>query len=331
MEYFPLFMNVQGNACLVVGGGEVAARKAALLLRAGAQLRVVAAQLSVAMREVMQGASATHSARSYQASDLDGVQLAIAASGDSALDALVSQEARARCVPVNVVDAPELCSFVMPAIVDRSPVIVAISTAGASPVLARLTRGRLEGALPAELGALARLCSSLRAEVAAALPEVQQRRRFWESTLEGRVAELAFAGRLEAAEASLREALQACVAGTHGTPGEVFLIGVGPNDPELISFRALRLMQRAELVLAAASVSESILDLCRRDAAREKFVDIAPDVTRLLALRIVRAARAGQRVCVLGPGDAFRSPVGGELQARLAAENLSCQIVPGVV
>jgi len=233
-------------------------------------------------------------------------------------------------VPVNVVDDPELCSFIVPAIVDRSPLVIAISTAGASPVLARITRGHIEAAVPAQFGALAQLCSALRSEVGARLPDLQQRRRFWEATLEGPVAELALAGSIDAAERELRRNLLAHAADQAVECGEVFLVGVGPNDADLVSFRALRLMQRAELVLAASHVAESILDLCRRDAAREKFVDVTPEVLPLVAIRAIGAARGGARVCVLGVGDAFRNPRGVELQARITHAGLPCHIVPGV-
>ncbi|HKU37534.1 MAG TPA: NAD(P)-dependent oxidoreductase [Polyangiales bacterium] len=329
MDYFPLFMHVQGAECLVVGGGEVAARKAATLLRAGALVHVVAPELAQGMQDVLHEASAKHSARGYRTSDLDRVWLVIAATDDRELNARVSRDARERRVPVNVVDDPELCTFIMPAIVDRSPLVVAISSTGASPVLARLARGKLEAALPARYGPLARLCSALRSEVRERLPDLQQRRRFWETALEGTVAELVFAGRDADAEQALRQLL---VEFEHAPPprGEVFLVGVGPNDPELVSFRALRAMERADLVLASARVSEAILDLCRRDAARERFVDFSPEVMPLVALRASAAARAGSRVCVLGVGDAFRSSTGDELRARLTAAGLHSQLVPGV-
>jgi uroporphyrin-III C-methyltransferase/precorrin-2 dehydrogenase/sirohydrochlorin ferrochelatase len=329
VDYFPLFMHVQGAECLVVGGGEVAARKAATLLRAGAVVHVVAPQLAPGMYDVLHEASAKHSARSYQERDLDSVWLVVAATDDRELNARVSRDARARRVPVNVVDDPALCTFIMPAIVDRSPLVVAVSSTGASPVLARLARGKIEAAIPARYGPLARLCSALRSEVRAQLPDLAARRRFWESVLEGSVAELVFAGRDAEAEAELRRLL----AESEGAPaerGEVFLVGVGPNDPDLVSFKALRAMERADLVLASARVSEAILDLCRRDAVRERFVDFSPEVMPLVALRAGAAARTGARVCVLGVGDAFRSATGDELRVRLTAAGLRWHLVPGV-
>lgn len=332
MDYFPLFMHVSGTECLVVGGGEVAARKASMLVRAGAAVHVVCPSLSHAMQEVLHGVSSSrHTAREYEASDLDRAQLAVAATDDRTVNARVSSDARARRIPVNVVDDPELCTFIMPAIVDRSPIIVAISSTGASPVLARIARGKIEAAIPAQFGPLATLCSALRSEVRNQLPDVVVRRRFWETALEGSVAELAFEGRLGEAERELRRVLARFTAAvTEGATGEVFLIGVGPNDPDLVSFRALRSMERADLVLAASHVSEQMLDLCRRDAPRERYVDDSPEVGTLVALRAITAAKSGECVCVLGLGDAFRTPSGEELRLRLMAAGLICHVVPGV-
>jgi uroporphyrin-III C-methyltransferase / precorrin-2 dehydrogenase / sirohydrochlorin ferrochelatase len=293
-------------------------------------VHVVAPELSAGMHDVLEGASASHSARGYLAEDLASVVLVVAATDDRPLNARISSDARARRVPVNVVDDPELCTFIVPAIVDRSPLVVAISTGGASPVLARITRGRIEAAVPAQFGALAELCSALRPEVSARLPDLQQRRRFWETVLEGPVAELALAGSSAAAKRELRSSLEAQASELVARQGEVLLVGVGPNDPDLVAFRALRSMQRAELVLAAARVAESILDLCRRDAARERFVDVTPEVLPLVAIRAIAAARGGARVCVLGVGDAFRNPRGAELQGRITHAGLPCHIVAGV-
>lgn len=326
-------MQVSGAECLVVGGGEVAARKAATLLRAGAVVHVVAPSLSPAMLETLAGESTRHSARGYESGDLDRVQLAVVATDDRTLNARVSSDARAQRVPVNVVDDPELCTFIMPAIVDRSPLVIAVSSTGASPVLARLARGKIEAAIPAQFGPLAALCSKLRSDVRTQLPDVQSRRRFWETALEGPVAELTFASRLDEAERELRSLLGSWDRPSDAsspTPGEVCLVGVGPNDPELVAFRALRWMARAELVLAASSVSDPILDLCRRDATRERYADDSLEVLPLLAQRATAAAKGGARVCVLGLGDTFRSALGEELSSRLVAAGLICHVVPGV-
>lgn len=332
MDYFPLFMQVSGAECLVVGGGEVAARKAAMLVRAGAVVHVVSPSTSLAMQELLHASpTSRHSAREYTDADLADVHLVIAATDDRSVNARVSSDARARRIPVNVVDDPELCSFIMPAIVDRSPLMIAVSSAGASPVLARMARGRIEAAIPAQFGPLASLCSTLRSEAQSELPDVHARRRFWETALEGSVAELAFEGKLEEAERELRALLSRWkVASTYEAPGEVYLIGVGPNDPDLVSFRALRSMERADLVLAAAHVGEEVLDLCRRDAPRERYVDDSPEVGTLVVLRAIAAAKNGECVCVLGLGDAFRTPGGEDLRSRLTAAGLICHVVPGV-
>lgn len=343
MDYFPLFMHVQGAECLVVGGGEVAARKSTMLLRAGAKIHVVSPELSPAMHELIHGdashavslgaaaRSMRHSARGYQSSDLDSAHLALAATSDRELNERVSNDARARRVPVNVADDPELCTFIMPAIVDRAPLTIAISSGGASPVLARVARAKIEAAIPAQFGPLAELCSALRDEVRARIADLDERRRFWERALEGPVAELAFSGRIDEAERELRALLAATARNAAvNAHAEVFLIGVGPNDPELVSFRALRAMERAELVLAASRVCEPILDLCRREAPRERYVDDSPEVMRIIALRVIAAAKSGARVCVLGIGDAFRSARGEDLRARLVAAGVIVHVVPGV-
>ncbi len=342
MDYFPLFMHVRGAECLVVGGGEVAARKSTMLLRAGAHVHVVSPELSPAMHELLHGDAShppvdpaarvvRHSGRGYQSSDLEPAHLVVAATSDRELNTRVSNEARARRIPVNVADDPELCTFIVPAIVDRSPLMIAISSAGASPVLARVARTKVEAVIPAQFGPLAQLCSALRSEVRAQFPDLRARRRFWEQALEGPVAELAFAGRTEEAERELRALLAASGRNAPvNSHAEVFLIGVGPNDPELVSFRALRAMERAELVLAASRVSEPILDLCRRDAPRERYVDDSSEVMRIVALRAIAAAKSDTRVCVLGMGDAFRSPRGEDLRARLVAAGLIVHVVPGV-
>ena len=186
MDFLPLFLRLTGRPALVVGGGEVAARKVALLLDAGAEVRVVAPELGTTLAGEYAAGRIRHVARHFAAPDLDGADLVIAATDDVVVNAEVSRLARARSLPVNVVDNPALCSFIMPAIVDRSPVIVALSTGGASPVLARLLRGRLESLIPAAYGKLARLAADFRSRVQHAVPEAR-RRAFWEDALQGAV------------------------------------------------------------------------------------------------------------------------------------------------
>lgn len=331
MNYFPIFMDVRARPCLVVGGGEAAARKAALLLRAGARVSVVASELTAEMRALLENAALRHSAREFRPVDLEGVVLVVAASGDDALDARVSADARDRQLPVNVVDRPEQCNFIVPALIERGSLVVAVGTGGGAPVLARLVRGHVEAALPQRYGELVELCARLRSEVRDQLPEVQRRRRFWEESLEGEPAELVFQGEPAAAETALRGALRRAAAQrSQPIAGEVYLVGAGPNDPELISFRAQRLMQRAELVLHADDVAAAIVELSRRDAQRVAFSPPLERAAALLLPRMAAAVRAGHRVCVLARGDAFRDPMGRRFADRVGELNVAAQVVPGI-
>jgi uroporphyrin-III C-methyltransferase / precorrin-2 dehydrogenase / sirohydrochlorin ferrochelatase len=333
VDYFPVFMDLRAQPCLVVGGGEVAARKAGLLLRAGARVRVVAPGLDDPMRELLRDPALVHEARDYAARDLADVVLVIAATNLRAVNAEVSRDARALRLPVNVVDDPELCSFIVPALVDRSPVLVAIATGGSAPVLARLLRGKIEALVPTRYGALAALSAQLRAEVQSQLPDVHRRRRFWEQVLEGEPAELLFRGQAAAAERAIRAQLAASSSAHVEERGEVYLIGAGPNDPELVSFRALRFLQRADLVVICAGVADVIVELARRDATRLAWPDAltahepaADGVMQRLAAAVAR----GERACVLAPGDAFREAPGRRFASRLQLRGLPVQVVPAI-
>jgi len=324
-------MDLRRQRCLVVGGGEVAARKVALLLRAGAFVKVVAPSLAPGMQALLAEATLQHEARTYQADDLDDVALVIAATDDRSVNSAVSSAARGLRLPVNVVDDPALCSFIVPAFVERSSVMIAIGTGGSAPVLARLLRGRIEATVPERYGELAELAARLRAEVQLQLPDVTLRRRFWEEVLEGAVSEAVFRGAAGAAEAMLRSTLAryAASAATGAAGGEAYLIGVGPNDAELVSFRALRFLQRAELVLFSSGVSELIVELARRDAQRSRFAEALSAADHVLQ-RMAAGVAAGQRVCVLALGDAFRQPEGRRFAERAQALGVTCQIVPGI-
>ncbi|HEX4351616.1 MAG TPA: NAD(P)-dependent oxidoreductase, partial [Polyangiales bacterium] len=213
MDYFPMFMDLRGERCLVVGGGDVAARKASLLLRAEARVIVVAPELSESMQALGSHPALEHEARAYEEPDLDNVVLVIAATDDREVNARISDDAAAQRLPVNVVDDPELCSFIVPAFVERSSVVVAIGTSGHAPVLARMLRGQIESVLPERYGDLVDLCARLRPDVQSRLPDVHRRRRYWESVLEGEPAELVFRGERDRAEAALREALSLAADG----------------------------------------------------------------------------------------------------------------------
>jgi uroporphyrin-III C-methyltransferase/precorrin-2 dehydrogenase/sirohydrochlorin ferrochelatase len=330
MDFLPIFLDVREQPCLVVGGGEVAARKCALLLRAGARVTVLAPALSAAFDDDLAAARITHRAASFRDQDLDGFALAIAATGDQAVNRAVAAAARARRIPVNVVDQPALCSFILPSIIERAPLIVAVSSGGAAPVLARLLRARLETLIPAGYGRLAALAGSFRGRVKARFKPAE-RRRFWERALQGPIAELVFSGR----DADAHNALEAALEDTRlaFSGGEVSLVGAGPGDPDLLTFRALRLMQQADVVVYDRLVSQPILNLVRLEAERiyagkERAKHALPqeDINHLL----VRLAREGKRVVRLKGGDPFIFGRGGEEIDTLAAEGIPFQVVPGI-
>ncbi|MDD9947331.1 MAG: SAM-dependent methyltransferase, partial [Myxococcales bacterium] len=325
MDYLPISVRVAGQWGLVVGGGEVAARKAALLARAGARLRVVAPVVHSDMAEVLAVSSHELRERPYHAADLDGARLAIAASDDDTVNLQVSRDAQTRDIPVNVVDAPELCTFIVPSVVDRDPLLIAVSTAGASPVLSRSTRADLEARLPARLGDLARLLGNHREQVKSRFATVIERRAFWEQILESEVAQLAVEGRLAAAEAKLIEAL----SGASPAVGSVHLVGVGPGDPDQVTLLAHRSMQRAEVIYCTKDVPDAVLGLARRDATRRTLgARGAPADDEELCAALLAGARKGHRVCWLARGAL------GEREHRIAqllrAEGVMVVEVPGL-
>jgi uroporphyrin-III C-methyltransferase / precorrin-2 dehydrogenase / sirohydrochlorin ferrochelatase len=254
----------------------------------------------------------------------------IAATDSEIVNEQVAQDAKSLGMLVNVVDRPALCTFVFPSIIDRSPIVVAISSAGASPVLARQLRAKLETLIPASYGRLAGLVGRFRQQVKDRFSTTDQRRRFWEKVLEGPIAELVFSGREQEAERSLRQSLE---TGTVSGLGEVFLVGGGPGDPDLLTFKALRLMQQADVVVYDRLVSKEVLDLVRRDAekiyvGKERDNHAVPQegINQML----VRLAREGKRVLRLKGGDPFIFGRGGEEIDTLAAEGIAFQVVPGI-
>lgn len=331
MDYLPIFLRLAGQRCVVIGGGEVAARKVGLLLEAGAAVTVVAPALCEALEKLVCDGRVAHQAQPFRAAQLDEVALAIAATDDRTVNAEVSRVARARRIPVNVVDDPELCSFILPAIVDRSPVVVAVSSGGASPVLSRLLRARLETLIPSGYGDLARLARRFRDRVKGALP-APARRPFWERVLTGPIAELVYSGRLAQAEQALEEAIDssACAGPAEG---EVYLVGAGPGHPELLTFAALRLMQQADVVLYDNLVSAEVMDLCRRDAERiyvgKRRAHHTLRQEEINAL-LVRLAKDGRRVLRLKGGDPYVFGRGGEEIETLAASGVRFRVVPGI-
>lgn len=334
MDYFPIFLKLANEPVLVVGGGEVAARKIDLLLRTGAKVTVVAPEVIDSLARLAAAGTIAHLPAEFQPEHLDGVRVAIAATDKHSINAWVAHQAERRNIPVNVVDDRELSRFIVPAIVDRSPVVIAVASSGDAPVLTRRLREKLEAFLPQRLGVLAKLAGKLRPAVKARIEEPAARRRFWEKFFDGPLASDLLAGRSDAAavEARIDESLRS--AGETGKPaGEVVLVGAGPGDPGLLTLRALRALQNADVVLYDRLVSTQIVDLARRDAERI-YVGKAPgdahaSQDQINAL-LVKLARQGKRVCRLKGGDPFIFGRGGEELETLAAERIRFEVVPGI-
>ncbi|HEY5683383.1 MAG TPA: siroheme synthase CysG [Sulfuricaulis sp.] len=332
MDFLPIFLNLKQRDCAVFGGGEVASRKISLLLKAGADITVYSPVLGETLRRWVDEGEVKHISQEFQPSMLENCALVIAATNDATVNRRVSEAAKTLGIPVNVVDQPDLCTFIMPSIIDRSPVTIAVSTGGRSPVLARLIRARLETLIPAGYGSLAKLVAAFRDKVKQKFQNPSRRRAFWEEVLQGRIAELAYSGQDKAAKKVLQEQLDTA-DGNKPPIGEVYLVGGGPGDPDLLTFRAMRLMQEADVVVYDRLVSPAVLELVRRDAERiyagkERDNHALPqeDINHLL----VRLAKMGKRVVRLKGGDPFIFGRGGEEIDTLAAEGIPFQVVPGI-
>ena len=335
MSHFPIVLKVEGRRALVVGGSKQAARKAELLLDAGAEVVVVAPVLEEDFARLSENPRLRHLDATLDAEALEGCVLAIGASEtDQSSNQRLYELAVAADIPVNVVDQPELCSFIMPAVVNRRPLMIAISTGGQAPILSRILKARFETLLPAAYGRLTEFAGARRARVKDALSDPTLRRRFWERVVLGPVAERLFAGEEPAAAQLMDEAIEQTAARGETTPGgEVYLVGAGPGDPDLLTFRALRLMQQADVVLYDRLIGEGILKLVRRDAERHyvgkmprDHIQSQEETTALM----VRLAREGKRVLRLKGGDPFLFGRGGEEIEVLAAEGIAFQVVPGI-
>ncbi|WP_201527224.1 uroporphyrinogen-III C-methyltransferase [Psychrobacter frigidicola] len=386
MNTFPLFFKLEGRKVLIVGGGDVALRKADLLSRAGACITILAPSICAELQSLLEDTKHELIYENYNKSYMTGARVIIAATDDEALNHQIHADATELNIPVNVVDTPHLCDFIFPAIVDRNPIVIGISSNGKAPVLARLLRARLETLIPQSYGKLAKLAGDFRSEVKIKIPTLTGRRQFWERVFEGQVSELMFAGN----ETQAAEQLQANLDSTAAqiiknnsiktniaTPasqhsdvqhvqsasitslvltdeftthhrnishdhteinpvqpvGEVYIVGAGPGDPELLTFKALRLMQQADIVFYDALVSPQVLDLCRRDAdkifvgkKRSNHAVAQLGINELL----VNEAKKGRRVVRLKGGDPFIFGRGGEEIESLRAHGIPYQVVPGI-
>ena len=332
MQTFPLFMSLQGRRALVAGGTEAAARKVELLLSAGAQVTLIADTVVGEIAQLIGEGRISWAGRAFEDDDLAGVSLVVVASEDEALQARVSLAAQQRCVPVNVVDRPKLSSFIMPAIVDRSPITIAISTGGAAPALARRLRAEIERAMPAAIGRLARFAEIFRVQVRRTLDQPRARRRFWDKVFEGRIGELALAGDEIGARRELIKLLDGARTETP-TAGMVHLVGAGPGDPDLLTMKAHRLLQRADVVVYDRLVSAEVLAMARRDAERiyvgKRRGNHSQSQDEINA-RLVALARAGKSVVRLKGGDPLLFGRGGEEIGALAEAGVTVEVVPGI-
>ncbi len=329
MQYFPLFADLHDKTVLLVGGGHVALRKARSLLNAGAVLRVVSHDFLPEFGAWQTAGRAQLLPGDFAPAQLDDVWLVIAATDDDALNARVHQAALARKVWINTVDQQDKCEFIFPSVIDRSPLQIAISSGGAAPVLVRRLREQLETLLPQYLGPLAQLVGKYRHKVQQKLENFAERRQFYEKVFNSAVVSLLQREQPQAAEAALQAQLDA----HQPSHGEVFIVGAGPGDPELLTLKALQLMQQADVVVYDYLVSAPILELVRRDAElicvgkKAGAHSVAQEETNAL---LIKLALEGKKVCRLKGGDPFIFGRGAEEIEVLLPHNIQFQVVPGI-
>ena len=331
---FPIFLNLAGKPVVVIGGNEEAAAKVRLLLPSGAELRVFAASACDDLVALADTGRVALWCRAPDPGDLRGARLCIVALDDEKAAVAACALARKAGVLVNVVDRPELCDFIIPALVQRSPITVAIGTGGAAPALARDLRARVEQAVPPGYAELARLCRTWRPIVARTLPGRAVRRRFWDAVLVGPEAAAALDGDIDRATTLLRARLTAAQRGAELAPrGRASLVGAGPGDPELLTLRAVRALKSADVVLYDALIDPAVLDLARRDARR---IDVGKRCGRhamqqaAINRLIVQHAAAGKHVVRLKGGDPFIFGRGGEELAELRVAGIAVEVIPGI-
>lgn len=333
MDCLPVFLDAKHLRCLVVGAGEVAARKLELLLTTPTtSIRVVSPDCCDSIKPNLSTPPVHFFQREFEPADLEGVNLVFAATNHATINKRIHDLAQERGIFVNVADNAKLCKFVTPSIIDRSPLLIAMSTGGGAPVLLRYLREKLESLIPVTFGDLAAFSLKFRQQVKDALPNVTARRYFWESVFDGDIAESITKHQPEKArekfETALRDAKQ-----NYKTRGEVYIVGAGPGDPDLLTFRALRLMQKADVVVYDKLVSQDILQLVRRDArkyyvgkTRSEHCVPQTDINQVL----VDEAKKGNRVVRLKGGDPFIFGRGAEEIETLAANGIDFQVVPGI-
>ena len=331
MDHLPIFINIRKKPCIVIGGGDIALRKINLLLKAQAKVDCLSPSFSRGIKKLSKNAQIRLINKSFEETDIKDYSIIIAATDDSSVNSSISAIALDKKIPVNVVDSPELSSFIMPSIVDRSPLIIAVSSSGKAPVLSRIIRAKLETVIPSAYGILADIAGEYRQKVKDRFSTIKDRRIFWEAVFSGVIAEKVFSGRISEAKEDIQRQLDDSV---EMDLGEVYLVGAGPGDPDLLTFKALRLIQQADVVLYDRLVSKGVMELVRRDSEliyvgkkggsdkSTKQVDIND--------QLVELAKSGKRVCRLKGGDPFIFGRGGEEIESLSEHGIPFQVVPGI-
>ncbi len=337
MDYLPIFVNIKNKHCLIIGGGAVAARKADLFIKSGAIVTVVAPQLKTEMKHHLANNKIVWQMGSFSPEIIANIttpKYVISATDDESVNKAVYQYCQQQNIPINVADQTEFCDFILPAIVDREPMTIAISTGGRSPVLARLMKARLETMIPAGFSKLADLVGRYRQKVKNSIASLDGRKAFWDTLLDGSFIDKAVHGNFNEAEQILDEKIQQVVKNGQVEPkGEVYLIGAGPGDPDLMTFKALRLLQQADVILYDRLVSLEIVDMARREAERiyvgkkSKYHAVKQeDIGQLM----VDLAKQGKRVARLKGGDPYIFGRGAEEAEMLVKNNVSYEVVPGI-
>ncbi len=337
MDYLPIFVNIKDQHCLIIGGGAVAARKADLFIKAGAIVTVIAPELKTEMKFHL-----SHGKIVWQMDDFSVEAMAnlispkyvISATDDEAVNQAVYHYCQQQKIPVNIADQTAYCDFILPAIVDRSPMIIAVSTGGRSPVLARVMKARLEALIPAGFGRLADLVGRYRQKVKDTIRSLEGRKAFWEKLLDSSFIDKAVQGRIEAAEVFLQQKLETVGSEGQALPvGEVYLIGAGPGDPDLMTFKGLRLLQQADVILYDRLVAPEIVDMARREAERI-YVGKKDKWHKVQQLNIsqmmVDLAKQGKRVARLKGGDPYIFGRGAEEAELLVQNGIPFEVVPGI-
>ena len=330
MDIFPISLKLQQQPCLIVGGGHIAYRKALLLHKAGACISVISPEIDAQLLEIVTVTQGQYIAAPFNPeSSLRAYRLVIAATDNADVNRQVFEACEAENVLVNSVDDPPHCRFMVPAIIDRSPLVISVASNGTSPVLSRQIRTQLESTIPHGMGKLAAFSGQWRSRVKAKISNPDERRIFWEDLYASPLKEQVFNDNIAVADQLIEQALNAW----QQPKGEVYLVGAGPGDPELLTLKALRLMQQADVVIYDRLVSAPIMDLCRRDAekiyvgkARSNHAVPQEGINALL----VKYAQEGKRVCRLKGGDPFIFGRGGEEIEELFAAGVTFQVVPGI-